>query len=71
MMLTLGSAQDVVEGRLLVQIGKVFHIDQIVEANAVFEGNKAGGKIVVATSEVGVGEEKGGCGGELTSRCAG
>ena len=36
-------------GTLLVQIGKVFHLDQIVEAHRCMEENKAGGKIVVLT----------------------
>ena len=32
-----------------VQIGKVFHLDEIVEAHRCMEENKAGGKIVVLT----------------------
>jgi NADPH:quinone reductase-like Zn-dependent oxidoreductase len=36
-------------GELRVQIGKVFHLDQIVEAHRTMEENKAGGKIVVLT----------------------
>ena len=36
-------------GTLKVQIGKVFHIDEIVEAHRAMEENKAGGKIVVLT----------------------
>ena len=36
-------------GELRVQIGKVFHINQIVEAHRLMEENKAGGKIVVLT----------------------
>jgi NADPH:quinone reductase-like Zn-dependent oxidoreductase len=34
---------------LRVQIGRVFHMDQIVEAHRCLEENKAGGKIVVLT----------------------
>jgi len=41
--------QQVVAGRLHVQIGKVFHLDDIVEAHRCMEDNKAGGKIVVLT----------------------
>jgi NADPH:quinone reductase-like Zn-dependent oxidoreductase len=36
-------------GTLAIQIGKVFHIDEIVEAHRCLEENKAGGKIVVLT----------------------
>lgn len=36
-------------GSLKIQIGKVFHLDQIVEAHRTMEENKAGGKIVVLT----------------------
>jgi NADPH:quinone reductase-like Zn-dependent oxidoreductase len=39
----------VADGSLRVTIGKVFHIDQIVEAHKLQESNKAGGKIVVLT----------------------
>jgi NADPH:quinone reductase-like Zn-dependent oxidoreductase len=39
----------VASGRLHVQIGKVFHLDDIVEAHRCMEENKAGGKIVVLT----------------------
>lgn len=42
-------AQQVAAGTLHVQIGKVFKLDDIVEAHACMEGNKAGGKIVVLT----------------------
>jgi hypothetical protein len=34
---------------LLVQIGRVFKLDDIVEAHRCMEENKAGGKIVVLT----------------------
>jgi NADPH:quinone reductase-like Zn-dependent oxidoreductase len=40
---------DVMEARLPVAIGRVFGIDQIVEAHEVMESNQAGGKIVVLT----------------------
>jgi len=36
-------------GTMHVQIGKTFHLDQIVEAHRCMEENKAGGKIVVLT----------------------
>lgn len=36
-------------GTLRVQVGKVFHLKEIVEAHRVMEENKAGGKIVVLT----------------------
>ena len=36
-------------GSLRVQVGKVFSLDQIVEAHRCMEENKAGGKIVVLT----------------------
>jgi NADPH:quinone reductase-like Zn-dependent oxidoreductase len=39
----------VAAGTLRVQIGKVFHLDEIVEAHRCMEDNKAGGKIVVLT----------------------
>src|SRR3984957_19328485 len=46
-------SEDLVEqiavGSLRVQIGKVFHLDEIVEAHRCMEENKAGGKIVVLT----------------------
>ena len=36
-------------GRAKVPIGKVFTIDEIVEAHRTMEENKAGGKIVMTT----------------------
>jgi NADPH:quinone reductase-like Zn-dependent oxidoreductase len=39
----------VASGRLRVQIGKVFQLDDIVAAHRAMEENKAGGKIVVLT----------------------
>lgn len=36
-------------GTLKVQVGKVFHLDEIVKAHRSMEENKAGGKIVVLT----------------------
>ena len=42
-------AKQVMEGKLNVPIGKVFGIDQIVEAHQCMDDNKAGGKIVVLT----------------------
>jgi NADPH:quinone reductase-like Zn-dependent oxidoreductase len=41
--------QQIASGELPVQIGKVFHLNEIVEAHRCMEGNKAGGKIVVLT----------------------
>ncbi|MCJ1372520.1 hypothetical protein MMC20_003745 [Loxospora ochrophaea] len=41
--------KQVAAGTLQVQIGKVFQLDEIVEAHRVMEENKAGGKIVVLT----------------------
>ena len=42
-------AQQIAAKTLQVQIGRVFHIDEIVEAHRLMEENKAGGKIVVLT----------------------
>jgi NADPH:quinone reductase-like Zn-dependent oxidoreductase len=42
-------AKQVKAGTLKVQVGKVFKLDDIVEAHRVMEGNKADGKIVVLT----------------------
>jgi NADPH:quinone reductase-like Zn-dependent oxidoreductase len=42
-------AQQIATGRLRVQIGKTFHLDQIADAHRCMEENKAGGKIVVLT----------------------
>lgn len=42
-------ARQIKEGTLKVQIGKVFHLDEIVEAHRCMEENRAGGKIVVLT----------------------
>jgi NADPH:quinone reductase-like Zn-dependent oxidoreductase len=41
--------EQIAAGTLHVQVGKVFHLDQIVEAHRCMEENKAGGKIVVLT----------------------
>lgn len=40
---------EVEAGRMSVKIGRVFNIDEIVEAHRVMEQNQAGGKIVVLT----------------------
>jgi NADPH:quinone reductase-like Zn-dependent oxidoreductase len=40
---------DVATGTLRIPIGRVFHIDEIVEAHRLMESNAAGGKIVVLT----------------------
>ncbi|KAI9717695.1 MAG: hypothetical protein M1828_007098 [Chrysothrix sp. TS-e1954] len=42
-------AKQIASGTLRVQVGKVFNIDEIVEAHRMMEENKAGGKIVVLT----------------------
>lgn len=42
-------AQQIAAGALHIQIGRTFHLDQIVEAQRVMEENMAGGKIVVLT----------------------
>ena len=42
-------AQEAEAGRLNIEIGKVLHIDDIVEAHRLIESNKAGGKIVILT----------------------
>ena len=39
----------VAAGSLHVQVGKVFHLDDIVDAHRAMEANTAGGKIVVVT----------------------
>ncbi len=41
--------QQIEKGKLRPQIGQVFSLDQIVEAHACMEENRAGGKIVVLT----------------------
>ena len=41
--------QHIASGELPVQVGKVFRLDEIVEAHRVMEENRAGGKIVVLT----------------------
>jgi NADPH:quinone reductase-like Zn-dependent oxidoreductase len=41
--------EQIAAGGLRVQIGRTFHLDQIVEAHRCMEDNKAGGKIVVLT----------------------
>ncbi|MCJ1474919.1 hypothetical protein MMC13_003579 [Lambiella insularis] len=42
-------AKQIKQSTLKIQIGKVFHLDQIVEAHRTMDENKAGGKIVVLT----------------------
>jgi NADPH:quinone reductase-like Zn-dependent oxidoreductase len=42
-------ADQIAAGKLHIQIGKTFHLDEIVEAHRLMEENKAGGKIVVLT----------------------
>jgi NADPH:quinone reductase-like Zn-dependent oxidoreductase len=41
--------QQIESGELPVHVGRVFHLDEIVEAHRCMEDNKAGGKIVVLT----------------------
>ena len=45
----LDLAKQVREGQLKIQVGKVFKLDEIVEAHRMMEDNLAGGKIVVLT----------------------
>lgn len=40
-------AKEIAAGTLKVQVGRVFRLDEIVEAHRLMEANKAGGKIVV------------------------
>ena len=42
-------ANQIEAGTLHIQVGKTFHLDEIVEAHHLMEENKAGGKIVVLT----------------------
>jgi NADPH:quinone reductase-like Zn-dependent oxidoreductase len=42
-------AQQVKMGKLKIVVGRVFKLEEIVQAHAVMEGNQAGGKIVVLT----------------------
>jgi hypothetical protein len=42
-------AEQIAGGALPVQVGKVFHLDDIVAAHRCMEENAAGGKIVVLT----------------------
>jgi NADPH:quinone reductase-like Zn-dependent oxidoreductase len=42
-------AKQIQAGTLHIQVGKTFHLDEIVEAHRVMEENKAGGKIIVLT----------------------
>ena len=42
-------AEQIVAGTLHIQVGKVFQLDQIVEAHRTMDANRAGGKIVVLT----------------------
>ena len=42
-------AGQVERGEMQVQIGKVYQLEEIVEAHRMMESNKAGGKIVVLT----------------------
>jgi NADPH:quinone reductase-like Zn-dependent oxidoreductase len=42
-------AKQIEAGTLHIQVGKTFHLDEVVEAHRLMEENKAGGKIVVLT----------------------
>jgi NADPH:quinone reductase-like Zn-dependent oxidoreductase len=42
-------AKQIEAGTLHIQVGKIFHLDEIVEAHRLMEENNAGGKIVVLT----------------------
>ena len=41
--------QDVVDGTMKINVGKVFQLDDIVEAHRLMDANKASGKIVILT----------------------
>lgn len=41
--------QQIASGQLRVQIGKVFHLNEIAEAHRCMEENRSGGKIVILT----------------------
>ena len=41
--------EQIAAGTLPVSVGRVFHLDEIVEAHRLMETNTAGGKIVVLT----------------------
>ena len=41
--------EQVAAGSLQVQVGRVFRLDEIVEAHRCMDENKAGGKIVIFT----------------------
>ena len=43
-------AQQIAAGTLKIQVGRVFQMEEIVEAHRTMEENKAGGKIVVLVS---------------------
>jgi NADPH:quinone reductase-like Zn-dependent oxidoreductase len=45
-------ARQIAAGKLKLQIGKTFHLEEIVEAHRVMEENTAGGKIVVLTQSL-------------------
>jgi len=42
-------SQQIASGKLSIQVGKTFRLDEIVEAHRSMEENKVGGKIVVLT----------------------
>jgi NADPH:quinone reductase-like Zn-dependent oxidoreductase len=42
-------AEQIAAGTLRIQVGKTFHLDEIVEAHRCMEESKASGKIVVLT----------------------
>jgi NADPH:quinone reductase-like Zn-dependent oxidoreductase len=44
-----GLLDQIADGSLHVQVGKVYQLDEIVEAHRMMDSNKAGGKIVVLT----------------------
>jgi NADPH:quinone reductase-like Zn-dependent oxidoreductase len=49
MRMPLAELEQVAAGSLQVQVGRIFHLDDIVEAHRCTEENKAGEKIVVLT----------------------
>jgi len=44
--------EQIAAGTLPVSVGRVFHLDEIVEAHRLMETNTAGGKIVVLTEQL-------------------
>jgi NADPH:quinone reductase-like Zn-dependent oxidoreductase len=41
--------KQIADGSMKIQVGKIFHLDDIVEAHRLLDFSKAGGKIVILT----------------------